>query len=133
MLSMKGNSIGKDLLDYFEPQELMTASAFVQQRDKLLPETFEYLFREFNDVCSDDLTYEGYHLLAVDGSDINIPMDEDEGISRAVTEYYTLQLTFDPEPDYVRGDYIRFIYEDESGRDMFGRAREERQAMGLGV
>ena len=73
ILSMRGNSIGKELLDYFEPQNLMTASAFVQQRDKLLPEAFEYLFREFNDSCTDDLTYEGYHLLAVDGSDINIP------------------------------------------------------------
>ena len=77
ILSMRGNSISKELLDHFEPQDLMTASAFVQQRDKLLPDAFEHLFHEFNRACSDDLTYEGYHLLAVDGSDINIPKNPD--------------------------------------------------------
>lgn len=41
MLGMRGNSISKELYDYFKNEDLMTGSAFVQQRDKLLPDAFE--------------------------------------------------------------------------------------------
>lgn len=73
ILSMRGNSLNKEIYDYFkESNEIMTSSAFVQQRGKLLPETFEYILREFNRACSDKETFNSYHLYAVDGTDISI-------------------------------------------------------------
>ena len=77
MLGMRGNSISKELYDYFKNSELMTSSAFVQQRSKLNPDAFKYLLDEFNKVSEDDATYEGYRLYAIDGSDINIAYNEE--------------------------------------------------------
>lgn len=73
LLSMNGNSIYKELLDYcgYTP-DIATSSAFVQQRDKILPIAFEFLLKTFNQSFEDYTTYKGYRLLAVDGSDLNI-------------------------------------------------------------
>ena len=75
ILSMKGGSISKEMFDFFGGDvETASASAFVQQRNKLKIEAFEFLFNKFNEATStlDTNTYDGYRLLAVDGSDINI-------------------------------------------------------------
>lgn len=80
LLNMNGNSLYKELLDYcgYSP-ETATTSAFVQQRDKILPFAFEFLLHEFNQSFENYKTYKGYRLLAVDGSDLNIPHNpEDE-------------------------------------------------------
>lgn len=74
---MGGNTINKEIYDYFRtPDNIMTCSAFIQQRNKLKPEALKYLFDSFNLKCEDKATYEGYHLYAVDGSDINIAYNE---------------------------------------------------------
>lgn len=73
ILSMNGNSIPKELHDFFrDTDDYATSSAFVQQRGKLKPEAFEYLFHEFNKRCEDEGTWNGYDLLAVDGTVLNI-------------------------------------------------------------
>ena len=70
---IQGGSLKKELYDRY-PSNLMTVSAFVQQRDKLKPEAFEHLFRELNDRTEgfDTVKYNGYRLYAIDGSDLNI-------------------------------------------------------------
>lgn len=70
LLSCGGNSLNKELYDYFKPaKKTVTASAFVQQRDKLMPEALDHLLHEFNSQCCDTKLYRGkYRLLAVDGS-----------------------------------------------------------------
>ena len=77
-LSMKGGSLNKELYEFFgrDPEAIVTSSAFIQQRDKLTPELFEYLFREFTASIDNLETYKGYRLLAVDGSDINVAYDK---------------------------------------------------------
>lgn len=76
LLSSGGNSLNKELYDYFRPKNVsVTNSAFVQQRDKLLPDALEYLFHEFNDACHDEKLYNGYRLLAVDGSTMTYTRD----------------------------------------------------------
>lgn len=85
LLGMRGNSISKELYDYFKNDDLMTSSAFVQQRDKLLPNAMTYLLKEFNNRCNDSKTYNGYNLLAIDGSKLNIaynPNDKDTYIKQ---------------------------------------------------
>ena len=80
LLSFGGNSLNKELYDCFKQENTMvTASAFVQQRDKLMPEALDYLFHEFNKNCNDSRRYQGYRLFAVDGSTMayNGTPDED--------------------------------------------------------
>ena len=76
IISMQGGSINRELYDYDKTIDV-TSSAFVQQRDKITPEMFRYIFREYNNACSDDKLYQGYRLLAVDGSDVNIAYNPD--------------------------------------------------------
>ena len=79
LLSMDGNSIYKELLNYSEfSPDVATSSAFIQQRDKILPFAFEFLFHEFNQSVENLKTYKGYRLLAVDGSDLNIAHNPDD-------------------------------------------------------
>ena len=81
MLSMGGNSLTNELIEYFNYDvNMASSSAFIQQRDKLLPSTFKFLLNEFTSSFQNLKTYEGYRLLAVDGSDLNIwhnPNDAD--------------------------------------------------------
>lgn len=69
-----GCTMSKELLDYFDFNvNTPTVSAYTQQRSKVLPEAFEFIFHEFN---SQNLNprklYDGYRLLACDGSNLSI-------------------------------------------------------------
>ena len=81
LLSMGGNSIYKELLEYFKyDAKTATSSAFVQQRGKILPSALEYLFKTFTNSFDNYKTFNGYRLLAADGSKFNIfhnPEDAD--------------------------------------------------------
>ena len=71
LLTMSENSIGKVLIGRFQNSEKTpSASAFVQQRQKLLPTALETLFHRFTDVLRPEKTFCGYRLLAVDGSSL---------------------------------------------------------------
>ncbi len=78
MLQMQSKSVSNEILDFFEHSlSAPTKSAFTQQRYKLQPEGWDFLFHTFVDQCrtlSDNL-YRGYRLLACDGSDVNITRD----------------------------------------------------------
>ena len=78
VLSMKGNTLSKELYDYFgkDPEVIGSSSAFIQQRNKLNDNVFEEIFYRFNSQFNDDKTYKGYKLCAVDGTDINVFYDE---------------------------------------------------------
>lgn len=69
-----GCTMSKELLDFFDFQvSTPTVSAYSQQRAKVLPEAFEYVFNEFNSKNKgNNKNYEGYKLLAYDGSNLNI-------------------------------------------------------------
>jgi hypothetical protein len=74
LLYMGGNSIGNELYEYFDFNvTTATTSAFVQQRQKILPCALEYLMHEFTNSFDHVKTYKGYRLLAVDGSSVSIP------------------------------------------------------------
>lgn len=79
LIAMGGNSIYKELLESTGYDlNTATASAFVQQRDKILPFAFESLFHKFTDTFHDAKTYHGYRLLAADGSDLYFAVDPDD-------------------------------------------------------
>lgn len=76
LISMGGNSIYKELLES-QGYDVKTAttSAFIQQRNKILPSALEFLFHEFTQSYTNIKHYRGYRLLAVDGSDLHIATD----------------------------------------------------------
>lgn len=74
LLSMGGKSLKFELLEYFSyDAETVTCAAFVQQREKILPEAIEFLFNKFTSSAVKPNYHEGYRMLAVDGSDLCIP------------------------------------------------------------
>lgn len=79
LLSMGGNSIYKELLEATGCDiNTATTSAFIQQRDKILPFALEFLFHKFTSSFADVKKYRGYRLLAADGSELNIATNPDE-------------------------------------------------------
>lgn len=79
LLSMGGKSLKLELMEYFSYDlDTATSAAFVQQREKLLPEAFQFLFHEFTKVSIPSRTHNGYRLLAVDGSDLCISHNPDD-------------------------------------------------------
>lgn len=79
LLSMGGNSLKIELMKYFSYDvETATCSAFVQQRGKILPEALELLFHRFTSSAVNPNYYNGYRMLAVDGSALCIAHDPND-------------------------------------------------------
>lgn len=71
VLAFRSGTLNHEIMDFFGlDSDIATSSAFIQQRSKILPEAFECLFQHFTDRVQSDLSYKGYRLLAVDGSDL---------------------------------------------------------------
>ena len=75
LLTMESHSLKRELRRFFPKAgaNVMTRSALVQQRAKLNETAFPFLFYQLNDDLPFRRLYKGYHLLACDGSDVNIP------------------------------------------------------------
>lgn len=69
-----GCTMNKELLDFFDfDVNTPSVSAYTQQKAKVLPEAFEYLFHSFTSKnANSSKTYDGYTLLACDGSNLSI-------------------------------------------------------------
>jgi len=83
LLKFSGRSLQSEISAYYLPPEktyrhIPTKSAFSQQRHKLLWEGCYALFRSFTDALPCLKTFDGYRLLACDGSSVPIPRNEDE-------------------------------------------------------
>lgn len=79
LISMESSSLRHELLKFFRfSGDCVSASAFLQQRDKLLPEALLFLFHEFNAAFPERKTDNGYRLIACDGSDLSIARNPDD-------------------------------------------------------
>ena len=68
--------MGKELLEWFGYSEkTVSVSAFVQQRNKIKPETLKHIFQTMVSQCDKHTLYNGYRLLAIDGSDLRREFD----------------------------------------------------------
>lgn len=78
IIGMESGSITNELLNQYDiSPDAPTASAFVQQRDKLKPEAFEAVFKGFSkSLCSNGDN--DFPMFAIDGSDIQIANNPDE-------------------------------------------------------
>lgn len=113
LLTMEGGTLSKEILEYFSYDlNAVTVSAFNQQRQKLLPEAFEFLFHEFNASFPGKKKYQGYTLLACDGSDINISRnseDKDTYVQPTSKEMGFNQLHLNALYDVLERRYIDVI------------------------
>ena len=108
ILAMGEKSVWKGLLGYFRRRiDTPSASAFVQQRQKLLPSALEDLFHRFSDRLRPQKKFRGYRLLAADGSSlartlrIRTPIGLERSVSTAgicsiSTHFLTLKTAFIP-------------------------------------
>ncbi len=79
ILGMGSQTLGKELMGFYDfDPKMVSVSAIVQQRSKILPAAFQYLFHKFNEAFSQTNFFHGYSLYAVDGSDIHIPTIPDD-------------------------------------------------------
>ena len=70
ILSMGGSTLNQELLGYFlfNSLDTPTASAFVQQRTKILPDAFRHLFCRFRQATQPPQPGEGFLPVAADGT-----------------------------------------------------------------
>ena len=77
MLIIDGGSLQNELFKYFDfDDNTPTKSAYCQQRAKVLPDAIQFLFSSFTEKLEKlDLLhlFYGHRILAIDGSDVNIP------------------------------------------------------------
>ena len=109
ILHLSNKTIQSDMMDYFSDMDDMpSASAISQQHYKCRPEAFKRVFSLFTSYFTNYKTYNGYYLLACDGSDINIshnPKDKTTyHISTSATRGYN-QLHLNALYDVLNGIY----------------------------
>ena len=118
MLEMKGGSLTSEMIRMCEKLNIsLSKSAFVQQRDKLKSEAFLAILRSFNQKCNYHNLFWGYHLLAVDGSDINICLNEgdtciDNGGGRLISQIHLNALY-----DLVNHVYVDVVAQGKATMD----------------
>lgn len=78
-ICMESGNLQHELLKYFYfRSDTATVSAFHQQRSKLKPDTFLYLLNLFNSHFKPETYKDSYRLIACDGSEFNIPLNEND-------------------------------------------------------
>lgn len=92
ILSLNGGTLTNELLriNHFSADS-PSASAFVQQRAKISERAFPHLFQTLNHTFDRDCRYEGYRLIAVDGSHIHVPNnheDKDSFVQARADEHF---------------------------------------------
>lgn len=94
VLGFSSKSLTNEMIDIFSGNtSFASASALIQQRAKLLPSAFEAVFKNFSDTMNPIKLFEGYRLLAVDGSDISTPPnpnDKDSYFKQGEAKPYAL-------------------------------------------
>lgn len=75
IISMENHSVNRELRHFFffKKNAIPTKSAFIQQRKKLNDNAFPHVFSVLNTIFPLKKKFHGLHLLACDGSDVNIP------------------------------------------------------------
>ena len=133
ILAFRGGTLNREIMDFFGLDPTVgTSSAFIQQRAKILPEAFESLFRYFVNKSDENNSYNGFRLLAADGSDLQIaanPNDPDSYFPSIDGQKAYNLLHINAMYDLLQHTYIDAVvqkrrYWDESGAlvDMVDRS-----------
>ena len=97
--SFAAKRLNTELFEFFSAKgkRIPSKSALTQQRSKLNDGLFPHIFRSFNERIPFKKTYRGLHLIAVDGSDLNLPTCSEDHIyavkqARSDGFYYQMHL-----------------------------------------
>lgn len=110
ILSLNGGTLTNELLriNHFSADS-PSASAFVQQRAKISERAFPHLFQTLNRTFDRDCRYEGYRLIAVDGSHIHVPNnheDKDSFVQARADEHFHNEFHLNAFWDIIQGTFI---------------------------
>ena len=110
IIGMESKSLTNELLDLFDASaETPSASAFIQQRDKIRPIAFESIFKNFSKKLMNSFDND-IPVFAIDGSDIQIPTNPTD------TESYIAGTNghkgYNPLPKNALYDLNKHIYSD---------------------
>lgn len=105
------NRTNTELFQFFgiRNKPIPSKSAFTQQRKKLNSALFPHLLESFNQAIPFKKTFKGYHLVAVDGTDINLPTDKKDNVycvKQARSENYYYQMHLNALFDICENRYI---------------------------
>ena len=76
LLGLKANSLETELRHFYKSQpDVITSSAMIQARHKIQLSAFKFVLDSLVQQPQEPLTYNGYRLLAHEGSDLNIPLN----------------------------------------------------------
>lgn len=108
------NRTNTELFQFFgiRNKDIPSKSAFTQQRKKFNSDFFPYLLESFNKAIPFKKTFHGFHLVAVDGSDINLPTDNKDHIYRikqARSDNYYYQMHLNALYDICENRYVTAI------------------------
>ena len=79
VVCMHGGTPFSEILEYFpRNMDVPTVSAYLQQRAKIKQSAFEELFNATITLHQEAKSYQGYRLLAADGSDVQIPTNPND-------------------------------------------------------
>lgn len=119
LLSMQGGSLKKELYD---AGISVSASAFVQQRNKIPWTVMEEVFESFNSKCKDTKTYKGYRVFAIDGTTINMarnPKSDSFVINNSTPKGYN-QLHVNSLYDVLNKTYQHCVIQPQPQQDEVG-------------
>lgn len=95
LITMGAGSQNKEILEFFKfDPTLPTASALIQQRNKLKPSALLFVLQEFTKSFKKHKKYRGYRLLAADGSKVPIFKDPDDSETFAIMNQYDTGCNF---------------------------------------
>lgn len=115
IISMGPSSIKEEMYDYFGLDiNTISSPGFVESRAKIKDEAFKYLLNYMNKAYPCDKTYKGYRLLAVDGSELTIPLDlldnetiKYNGTNNKNTGICVINALY----DILNNRYLDFVYQ----------------------
>ena len=101
LIQLGAKSINSSICEYFlKTSEIPSASAVCQARDKLDPAVFYRIIHLFNKSHHNLRTVHGWHILAFDGSAVNVPFDQNDPFTLAkngdlIYSQYHLNAVYD--------------------------------------
>ncbi len=116
LLSMQGGSLKKELYD---AGVMATASAFVQQRNKIPWTVFEDVLDNFNFYCKDPKKYKRYRVFAIDGTTVNMAQNPNSDSFVNNPKGYN-QLHVNPLYDALNKTYQHCIIQPQPQQDEVG-------------
>jgi len=90
LITMGAGSQNKELLEFYKfDEKLPTASALIQQRNKLKPSALLFILQRFSNSFKKIKKFRGYRLLAVDGTKVSVYRNPDDPDTFTVLNQYS--------------------------------------------